>query len=147
MEWITTIIPLLISLCSVCVSLFAVVINRQIAYRQTVFERTASSFESFLAAFSAVAYDPKNNAKRDNLTRAFYNAVIYASPDTRIGLNLFAERVLAARERDDIAALDEITPDLLSKMNRDLKEVWRGRYLREIELRNASTSESHERCQ
>ena len=141
---IKEIAPLLISLITVCVSLVAVLMNKRIAYRQAVFERTAQAYEDFLSAFSAVAYDPGNPAKRDALTHAFYVAALYASSKTRKDMNIFANRVLAAKNRDDIAALDKVTPDLLSHMTADLRKTWNRKALQPIKLRNQSEKDKHD---
>lgn len=135
------ILPLLISLITVCVSLVAVLMNKRVAYRQAVFERKAQSYEEFLSAFSAVAYDPDNTAKRDALTHAFYLASLYASPETRNSMHFFVKYVFAAKDRDDIAALDEVTPDLLSHMTADLRKTWKRKALHPIKLQNQAEKE------
>lgn len=117
-------VPLLISLYSVHVAASAVSMNKKIAYRQSLFDRKAQAYEDFMTTFSTLAYDHKNQQKRADLTDAFYRAAIYASHDLKIGMNYFVQHAMTSQTREDIAALDEVTPDLLQKMNKDLQLTW-----------------------
>lgn len=118
-------LPLLISLLSVCVAAAAVLASRRNAYRQAVFARKADAYEEFFAAVAVYAHEPQNPEKRAALTRAFYHAVLYCPVKDARMINLFANLALS-QPPEDIPTLDEITPDLLQLFRADLRKTWSG---------------------
>ena len=125
LELLEKLLPLLISLASVCVATAAVLVTRRNAYRQAAFMRKADAYEAYLTAFAAYAYDPENPKKRSELTHALYKALLYCPVKEAQRVNGFVELALRT-EPENISAFDKIPPDLLQVFRTDLRKTWRG---------------------
>lgn len=117
-------VPWVISLLSVCVAMAAVWMNKRLSYRQALYDRKAQVYEQFFEAFANMAFDPSNSEKRAALANAFYCAILFSSRAVALGLKFVVEHAMSATDRLDIAAIDEIVPDLRDRISRDLSNTW-----------------------
>ena len=117
-------VPWVISLLSVCVAMAAVWMNKRLSYRQALYDRKAQVYKHFFEAFANMAFDPSNSDKRAALSNAFNCAILFSSREVAWGLNFVVEHAMSAKDRSDIAAIDEIVPDLRDEISRDLSNTW-----------------------
>lgn len=118
------VVPWVISLISVCVAIASVWMNKRMAYRQAFFDRKAQAYELFFEAFSNLAFDQFNPIRRAALANAAYCAFLFSSRDVAKGMNFVVEWAMSVEDYEDIAALDEIMPELRDKISRDLSNTW-----------------------
>ncbi len=118
------VVPWVISLFSVCAAIASIWMNKRLAYRQAFFDRKSQAYVLFFEAFANLAYDQHNPTKRAALSNAAYCAYLFSSRDAAKGLFFVVDWLMSAKDYEDIAALDEIMPDLRDEISRDLSNTW-----------------------
>lgn len=113
------------SLLSAVVAICALIAAKRTAWKEAVYSKKTVAYGDFLAAFSAVCFNPADRDALDNLTQRFYIAAMYATDGLRKKMLEYYDRVCHVRTAEAASIVDADIQKLYYYLHTDLQSTWK----------------------
>ena len=113
------------SLLSAVVAICALIAAKRTAWKEAVYSKKTVAYGDFLAAFSAVCFNPADRDALDNLAQRFYIAAMYATDELRQTMWEYYDRVCRVRTPVDASIADADLQTLYYYLHIDLQSTWK----------------------